>query len=449
MLTTVLGLFKLYRMIMRYFFDFLRKHILLTIILTLIHSLSAAYAETLEDAWNIALSSDHRLQASRRNVDSSRQSLSAAKSARFPVLSLESGYTILNNAPAAILNEPMAALDRIPTAEDKSLSYKTTVNLPLFTSGRISKGIDAALSALNTSVQDEIKAMLDLKLNVAEAYISVLRAKRLISVAETNAESLIAYTRDVANFYEQGLVTKNDMLAAQVSLADARQHLTQVLNNLNLANASYNRLLGRSLDQQINIDDLSAEQAETDFENLKSKALEKRPELISLSEQARSLQHQASGIRSSTMPQLALSGGYSFTQNKYQVHEDVWSANVGLRWDIFDGGVSRHNANALLQKAEAITEVRKDTASLISLQVRQASLDIDEAYKRIEVTREAVAQSEENLKVAKDRYREGVGTNTEVLDAETLRTRSYSNHYNAIYDAVLANIRLKYVTGEL
>jgi outer membrane protein TolC len=221
------------------------------------------------------------------------------------------------------------------------------------------------------------------------------------------------------------------------------------MNSLNIANASYNRLLGRSFDHQVEIADFSPEPVATDFEDLESKALEKRPELISLSEQALSLQHQASGIRSSTLPQLAFSGGYSFTQNKYQVHEDVWSATFGLRWDFFDGGVSRHNANALLQKAEAITEIRKDTASLISLQVRQASLDVDEAYKRIDVTREAVSQSEENLKVAKDRYREGVGTNTEVLDAETLRTKSHSNYYNAVYDAVLANIRLKYVTGEL
>ena len=421
----------------------------LVILVILITGLPAAHAETLEDAWNIALSYDHRLQASRRNVESSRQIVSAAESARFPVFSFESGYTMLNNAPAAILDEPMAVLDRIPTAEDKSLSYKTTVNLPLFTSGRISKGIDAAISALNTSVQDEIKAMLDLKLYVAEAYISVLRAKRLVVVAETNVASLASYAKDVTNFYEQGVVTKNDMLAAQVSLADARQRMTQALNRLNISNASYNRLLGRSLDQQIYIEDLSAEPGKKYFEDLTSRALEKRPELISLSEQALALQYQASGIRSSTMPQLAFSGGYSFAQNKYQVHEDVWSATFGLRWDIFDGGVSRHNANALLQKAEAITEVRKDTASLISLQVRQAGLDIDEAYKRIDVSREAVSQSEENLKVAKDRYREGVGTNTEVLDAETLRTRSYSNHYNAVYDAVLANIRLKYVTGEL
>ena len=422
---------------------------ILIIFLILLAGFSDAHAETLEDAWSIALAYDHRLQASRRNVDSSRQTLSAAESARFPALSFESGYTILNNAPAARLDEPMAVLDRIPTGEDKSLSYKTSVTLPLFTSGRISKGIDAALSSLNTSIQDEMKTILDLKLNVADAYISVLRVKRLVDVAETNVSSLVAYARDVTNFYEQGVVTKNDMLAAQVSLADARQRLTQALNSLNITNASYNRLLGRSLDQHIDIEDLSAGPVKTDFQDLESKALGKRPELISLSEQALSLQHQASGIRSSTMPQFAFSGGYSFAQNKYQVHEDVWSPTFGLRWDIFDGGISRHNANALLQKAEAITEVRKDTASLISLQVRQASLDVDEAYKRIDVTREAVSQSEENLKVAKDRYREGVGTNTEVLDAETLRTKSHSNYYNAVYDAVLANIRLKYVTGEL
>ena len=421
----------------------------LIFLLVLLPGLPAVYAETLEDAWNIALASDHRLQASRMNVESSKQTLSAAKAARYPALSLESGYTLLNNAPAAVLDEPMAAIDRIPTGEDKSLFYKTTMTLPLFTSGRLSKGIDKAISTLNSVIQDKVKTLLDLKLNVAEAYISVLRAQRLVGVAETNVSSLVSYATDVKNFYEQGMVTKNDMLAAEVSLADARQRLTQASNALNIARASYNRLLGRPLDQQLNIDDFSTEPVRPDFENLKSKALEKRPELISLSEQARALQYQASGIRSSTLPQLLLSGGYSFTQNKYQVYEDVWSATLGLRWDIFDGGISRHNASALMQKAEALNEVRKDTASLISLQVRQACLDIDESYKRIEVTREAVSQSEENLKVAKDRYREGVGTNTEVLDAETLRTRSYSNHYNALYDAALSNIRLKYVTGEL
>ena len=86
---------------------------------------------------------------------------------------------------------------------------------------------------------------------------------------------------------------------------------------------------------------------------------------------------------------------------------------------------------------------------MIALQVRQAWLDLDETLKRIQVTHDALAQAEENLRVTSDRYREGVGTNTEVLDAETLRTRSHSNYYNAVYDAVLARIRLQYAAGEL
>jgi outer membrane protein TolC len=451
-LTRIKALFKLYSESMAYTMRYLLTSSIQSILVMAFIFLTGhpvAHAETLEDAWNIALSYDHQLQASRLNTEASRLNLSAAESARFPILSLETGYTILNNAPAAVLDEPMAVLDRIPTAEDKSLSYKTIVSLPLFTSGRISRGIDAATATLKTAMQDEMKTVLDLKLQVAEAYTSVLRAQRLVRVAETNVSSLASYSNDVKNFFDQGVVTKNDLLAAQVSLADARQRLTQASNTLNIAVASYNRLMGRPLDQQSDLADLSMEPSETDFENLQTTALEKRPELMSLSEQTRTLQHRASGIRSSTMPQVSLSGGYSYNQNKYQVYEDVWSATIGLRWDIFDGGTSRHTANALLQRAEALNEIRKDTASLISLQVRQACLDVDETGKRIEVTREAVTQSEENLKVSKDRYREGVGTNTEVLDAETLRTKSYSNYYNAVYDAVLATIRLKYVTGEL
>lgn len=430
----------------------LRSYALTTLSVILISFgmwIPASWSETLEDAWRIALANDHRIRASRMNVESERQGLLAAKSARYPSLTLESGYTVLDNAPAAVFDQPMAAIDRIPTAEDKSLSYKTTVTLPIFTGGRISKGIEAARSTLNVAAHEETKTMLDIKLEVAEAYVAVLRAKRFVDVSETTVSSLTAHTRDVSNLYEQGMVTKNDLLAAQVSLADARQQLTKTRNALSVAIAAYNRLLGRPLAQQAEIEDLTMEPRETTCDDLTSRALEKRPELASLLEQSRVLENRASTVRASTMPHLAISGGYSYAQNKYQVYEDIWSATVSVRWELFDGGTSRHQTSALLQKADSLKELRQDTASLISLQVHQACLDVDESLKRIDVTREAVAQSEENLAVTKNRYREGVGTNTEVLDAEALRAKSTSNFHNAVYDAVLAQIRLKYVTGDL
>ncbi len=353
---------------------------------------SAVFAETLEDAWKTALTADQRLQASHKNVESSRQTLSAATAERLPALAIECGYTVLNHAPAASINNPQFPIKQFPTAEDKSLSYKTMLSIPLFTSGRISNGIDAARSGLNTAVQDEIKTVLDVKLSVADAYIGILRAKRGVEVADSNVATLSAHAKDVSNFYEQGMITKNDLLASQVSLADARQRLTQSLNTLNIANASYNRLVGRPLDQKVNIDDLSAEPVKPNIEDLTSKALTTRPELIALSEQAQALRFQAAGLSSSTWPQLALSGGFNYQQNKYQVFQDLWSATLGLKWDIFDGGVARHNANALIQKAGSLINLRNDAESIIALQVRQAYLDVEETHKRIDVTRDAVAQ---------------------------------------------------------
>ena len=116
---------------------------------------------------------------------------------------------------------------------------------------------------------------------------------------------------------------------------------------------------------------------------------------------------------------------------------------------MFDGGILRHQAGATEHQAAALQQQREDLASEIRLQVRQAWLDVQETLKRIVVTKNAIVHAEENLTVNRDRYENGLSTNTEVLDAETLRTRSQNNHSNAVYDAVIAVLKLKRATGEL
>jgi len=83
------------------------------------------------------------------------------------------------------------------------------------------------------------------------------------------------------------------------------------------------------------------------------------------------------------------------------------------------------------------------------LQVRQYWLATQETAKRIKVSEKSINQAEENLRVNRDRYEHGLSTNTEVLAAEALRVRSLDNHANAIYDAVLAGLRLKRAVSEL
>ncbi len=407
-----------------------------------------AAAESLQQAWDTALGVDRGLKASREGTAAAASLLEAAKSARLPNVALEAGYTALGETPAAKVDFFGQSLE-MPLAQRNSAAYRAMATLPLYTGGRIARGIDAATAGLDAARLGEVSDVQNLKLRVADAYVSVLRASRMLKVAESHVTSLEAHARDVGNLHAQGMLAKTDLLSVRVALADANQRKLQVANGLDLARAAYNRLLGRPLDQPVALDDLSPEAKEEQFPALTERALARRSELAALARQIEAMRHQAAAVRGETAPQVALSGGYGYQENRYQVHQGQWMVTLGAKWNLFDGGVASHRASAVERQAAALTEQRDELASIIALQVRQTWLDVEETRKRLAVTQSAIAQAEENLLVARDRYANGLSTHTEVLDAETLRTGSQSNHANALFDAALAGLRLKRATGEL
>ncbi len=405
-------------------------------------------AETLQQAWDTALHVDHRLRAAEEARAAAAEKLESARSARLPEVTLGAGYTALDNAPASKAHFGPTPTT-FPIGEKNSLSYQAQASIPLYTSGRIRHGIEAADAALGARTAEIESKRQDIKMAVAEAYVGVLRSASAMRVAKSHVASLRAHARDVANMYRQGMVSRNDLLSARVALADARQEAIKAQNALDLARAAYNRGLGRPLGQEVALDEIEPASVGMSLEELTEKALRQRAELTALRQNMTALQRQAAGVRAEKGPQVALSGGYTYKENAFQVHEGQWAVNLGVQWKLFDGGVIGHKAAAAERQAAASQEQIDDLVSRITLQVRQAWLDVQETEKRIEVTRQAVAQAEENLKVNRNRYENGLSTNTEVLDAETLRVRSQSNHDNAVYDAVLATLRLKRATGAL
>ena len=149
------------------------------------------------------------------------------------------------------------------------------------------------------------------------------------------------------------------------------------------------------------------------------------------------------------MPQVALSGGYQYLDNQFLEDDTVGMAGIGVQWAMFDGGQSRKRAAALDRNRRASEQQRADAAGLIELQVRQAYLGIAEARQRVAVTAQAAEQADENLRIARERYTSGLGTQTQLLEAETLRVQSLRNSYEATLDVDLAQLRLARAVGAL
>jgi outer membrane protein len=428
-----------------------------------------ARAESLRDAWAIALYTNPLLQASRETSQSASEELAAARSARLPQLQTLNLQTFLTNpiSVSSASGQPKAASGG---QEQFTISAVAAI-VPLYTGGRSRNTIESNRAQLSASQADLAAATLDLKLEVTRAYVAILRSNRGVAVARSNVESLSAQARDVTNLVNQGRGIKNDLLAAQVARANAQQREIQVRNRLTIAWATYNRYLCRPMEAVVPLDELVHEPPlprnergpdpvifmradepivvdEAQIHSLFEHALRNRSELASLSEQSRSIQAQAAAERATTRPQLSF-----MVANLYQnvrflpTQADSGAAAFVLSWTFFDGGKSRHHAMALEERSAAGISRRDDLAAGIKLQVRSAWLTCQENQRRIPLTRAAIAQAEENLRVARCRDIQQRGTNTEVLDAESARVQSYDNYFNALYDAVLADFELRRAVG--
>jgi outer membrane protein TolC len=405
--------------------------------------------ETLEAAWAVALRSDEQIAASRWNISAAESGWEAARAERMPSLTIGAEYYALSQTPAVVGTIPNLGTFSLPIANRDAGSGHALVTQPLYTSGRVSNGINAAAANVVTKKADHDRTVLDVKMSVAEIYVRVLLATRIVEVAESKVVSLSSHDKDVSSLHERGVVSKNDLLASHVALADARQKAIDAHANLEVAQAAYNRALGRNLAEPVYLADIQDQEALLPLEELTGAALSQRPELISLSAQARALQDEAASLRGKNGPQVALTGGYVYLKDDYLQPNGISGAMVGVEWTPFDFGRVRNQARVLDEQSQALIRLCRDAQSMISLEVRQRWIDLQTARKQVFVARQTTAQADENLRVAGDRYQQQVGTNTEVLDAETLRVQAYTNLYNSTYQAALAGLRLRRAVGNL
>src|SRR5690606_4058964 len=313
--------------------------------------------------------------------------------------------------------------------------------------------IESARASLAAEQHTAAALSQQVKLGVAERYIGVLRAASAAAVAEGNVASLAAHLREVEDMYRSGSVPRNDFLAASVSLADAEQRRLQAQNALDVARAAYNRALGRPLAEPFELDaDLPRVDPRIDAETLDALtmlALAERSEPRRLGSAADALAAEAASAGAAARAPLALIAGYARLDHELLSRDGCWAVGVGTQWPAFDGRRPRDRPSAPSLESRALERQRRDVESLIALDVRQAWLTRNETERRIAVTERALEQAEENLRVARDRYRNGEGTNSEVLDAEMLRTMSLDNFDAARYDAALARYRLAHAVGLL
>lgn len=411
-----------------------------------------AAAESLLEAWQMGLARNMEFAAVAAEAESARANERAAQAERWPSLTAAAGYTRFDTAPQLDIAVSGLALQAPIFPDEAYASGSVQLKLPLYTGGRISAQTDAAHQAALSADDTETAARSTLRLGIARAYVNVLRSQSLLVAAESSVASLSAHANDVKIMVERESVTRSDLLAAQVAKANAEQLRVQASNNVALAYGAYNRLLGEPIERTPSLDPalpVERKLGEQPLAELTQRALESRSELSALNARADALSLQSVAQRALLLPQLALSGGYNYLENEILDRQGFGSVGIGVSWNVFDGGVVKNRSAALDRASRAARHRLDDFRTQVQLEVRQAWLEVRAAQMRIAASREAKSQAEENLRMSRELYAGGLGTNTQVLDAVALQIAAANNYDNSVLDEALALLALQRAVGAL
>ena len=111
-----------------------------------------------------------------------------------------------------------------------------------------------------------------------------------------------------------------------------------------------------------------------------------------------------------------------------------WAIGLNLSMNVFDSGVTGSKVDAAKANLMQAEESYRQDADTVRLDVRNCYNNLREAEKRIHTTKVAVTEAEEDYRIAQVRYANGVGTNTDVMDAEVALTTARNNYNTAMYD---------------
>ena len=252
--------------------------------------------------------------------------------------------------------------------------------------------------------------------------------------------------------YEAGVVAFNDVLAADVQVANAEATLIAAENRVALARSELALRIGLP-------GSAAAIPAEGEFpapagpppplgESVAA-AYVNRPEIRAQEATVRGGEASVTLARSAFAPSFFGQGNYLYDSNEFNPNPHLFSVLVGGRINLFSG----FSDEAAYREARFAVEQRRDSLALlrdeIALDVKAAHLATGEAEKRLHVAETAVARAAENLRIQNDRYLEGLAISTEILDAQTLLTRAKVDLRNARYDLHEARFRLLFARGDL
>lgn len=411
-----------------------------------IFSAATGWSETLslKECLEKAAAANPSLKVSAYDEKVAAENVAIVRSGFLPRIDLQGGYTA-QLEPQSI----KFATGSFATQDADYPFLNLSLDQTLYDFGRTEARVQRAALVRDATAQDYTGREKDLFLQVVEAYYGTLESRKVLQTAVEDTEMRKEHLRVAQNLYEQGVVTRNDLLQAEVKLADSKQRQLDAANRVENSWLQLNFLMGAPAPFRADLEELPDSADTAQAEGTPEEAVADRPEMTALKKAAEATDAEVTEAKSFYYPELYAHLGLDYVRNSQVQEQAIYSATVGLRVNLFEGYATVARQRQAVQNRSRAEERLRLQEAKIRLELQVAQNDARVAAERIRTMEQSIRQGEENLRINRDRYSEQVGTATEVLDAQTLLTQVKTDYFRARYAFEVAQARIRHALGKL
>ncbi|MDR1196600.1 MAG: TolC family protein [Endomicrobium sp.] len=409
---------------------------------------------TVSRAIDYALKNNPGIAAAKKNAESAFYAANAAKANYLPRVDItalavkldDSVYLDLNDIRRAVIGagiisggNPAVLEQSIPSFEKKILDdtfvrVAATLTQPVFTGFKVSanakiKKLEKDISEINLQT-----AKNSVITSVVEDYYRVKLADKVIEIRADYQKNIENHVANAKKLFNGEMISKANLLKAEVALAQAKKDYQKSLNDKELASILLNNTLGIKTEDTELASPMEMISGLKDADFYVSKALNGNGSLKLLNGKKLMLKQKHKAAIGSLLPAIAAIGEYQILRDDLTMLEPEWAVGITASINIFGGGADFNNIKASKAEIEAVDAQIKSVQNLIYTGVKRLYHLCKTAKEDYEALETNKTLAEENLKLYRASFKEGLATSLEVVDAELALAKIKTDQAKAVFD---------------
>lgn len=326
------------------------------------------------------------------------------------------------------------------------------IELPVYAGGKIrysNKMADLGVIISKQSYQLKYSEVIE---QTDQAYWHVVAMKEHVKLADDYHKMLTELEEQITDMYDLGLVPASEKLKIVVQKNEAELGLIRATNGLRLTKMALNQIMGLELNKEFEVSNsLNKEVRLPDFSGGVASALQNRPELNMLKGNLDLSEYNKKMVQADYKPQIGIAVNQTYSKINKLLEGGRWNTTAAAQVSVpvFHWRESKHKKKAAALEIRQTEMELSNTRDLISLEVKQVMIQLEEAWQSIAIAKKSIREANENLEETKLSFEVGLNTTTEVLNAQAEWQKAQTNLIAALSKFEQLKTSWLKVTGKL